>query len=88
MVAEALEYLLAKHPHIAESKAGHARVLGQIAFARSSLGDRKGAVATAGKAFRRWPIAPHAALALTHAGTGVEPAKLLAIVRKAGRGIT
>ncbi len=88
VVAEALEYLLAKHPHIAESKAGHARVLGQIAFARSSLGDRKGAVATAGKAFRRWPIAPHAALALTHAGTGVEPAKLLAIVRKAGRGIT
>lgn len=88
VVAEALEYLLAKHPEIAESKAGHARVLGQIAFARSSLGDRKGAVSMAAKAFRRWPYAPHAALALTHAGTGIEPTKLLAVVRKAGRGIT
>lgn len=88
VVAEALEYLLIKHPKITESRAGHARVLGQIAFARSSLGDRKGAVSMAAKAFRRWPYAPHAALALTHAGTGIEPTKLLAVVRKAGRGIT
>lgn len=88
VVAEALEYLLAKHPEIAESKAGHARVLGQIAFARSTLGEKHVALATAGQALRRWPLAPHAALAVTHAATGIDPRVLLGSVRKAGRGIT
>lgn len=88
VVAEALEYLLAKHPQIAESKAGHARVLGQIAFAHSTLGDKRAAYSTAGRALRRWPFAPHAALALTHAATGIDLRLLLGSVRKAGRGIT
>lgn len=88
VVAEALEYLLAKHPQISESRAGHARVLGQIAFARSTLGDRQAAMANARRAFSRWPLAPHAALALAHAASGVDPQLLLRLVRKAGRGIT
>lgn len=88
VVAEALEYLLEKHPQIAESRAGHARVLGQIAFARSTLGERSAAVSTAAAALRRWPVAPHATLALAHAATGVDPRLLLSSVRKAGRGIT
>lgn len=88
VVAEALEYLLAKHPQLAESKAGHARILGQIAFARSTLGDRSAAVSTAARALRRWPLAPHAALALAHAATGIDPRLLLGTARKAGRGIT
>lgn len=88
VVVEALEYLLAKHPEITESPAGHARVLGQIAFARSTLGHRQAAVVTAGRALRRWPLAPHAALALTHAATGIDPRVLLGVVQKTGRGIT
>jgi GT2 family glycosyltransferase len=88
VVAEALEYLLRTHPQIAESRAGHARVLGQIAFARSTMGERKHAMSIAGQAFRRWPVAPHAALAIIHAITGIDPRVLLASTRKAGRGIT
>lgn len=88
VVAEALEYLLAKHPQIAQSRQGHARVLGQIAFARSTMGQRKTALLTAGKAFRRWPIARHAALAVVQSATGVNPQLLLGLVRRAGRGIT
>jgi hypothetical protein len=88
VVSEALEYVLETHPQIAESRAGHARVLGQIAFAKSTMGERKEAIALAGKAFRRWPVAPHAALALVHASTGIDPRVLLASTRKAGRGIT
>jgi GT2 family glycosyltransferase len=88
VVAEALEYLLRRHPQIAESRAGHARVLGQIAFARSTLGERKQGLKIAGQAFRRWPVAPHAGLAVIHSVTGIDPRRLLASTRKAGRGIT
>jgi glycosyltransferase involved in cell wall biosynthesis len=88
VVAEALEYLLRTHPQIAESRRGHARVLGQIAFARSLMGQRREAFRIAVRAFARWPVAPHAALALVHAVTRVDPRLLLQSVRKAGRGIT
>jgi GT2 family glycosyltransferase len=88
VVAEALEYLLRTHPQIAESRPGHARVLGQIAFARSLMGQRGQALRLAARAFGRWPVAPHAALAVVHTVTGIDPRLLLASARKAGRGIT
>jgi glycosyltransferase involved in cell wall biosynthesis len=88
VVSDALEYLLRRHPQIAESRAGHARVLGQIAFAKSTMGQRREALKIAGRAFGRWPVAPHAGLAVVHSATGIDPRKLLASTRKAGRGIT
>ena len=88
VVAEALEYVLVTHPQLAESRRGHARVLGQIAFARSTMGERKEAMRLAGKAFTRHPVAPHAGLAIIHSTTGIDPRVLLGSVRKAGRGIT
>jgi Glycosyl transferase family 2 len=88
VVAEALEYVLDKHPQIQESRSGHARVLGQIAFARSLTGQRRLAIALALRAFGTWPVAPHAGLALVHAVAGIDPRLLLQSVRKAGRGIT
>jgi GT2 family glycosyltransferase len=88
VVAEALDYVLRTHPQIAQSRRGHARVLGQIAFARSLMGQRQQAFRLAARAFCRWPLAPHAALAMVHAVTGVDPRLLLASARKAGRGIT
>lgn len=88
VVSDALEYLLETHPQIAESRPGHARVLGQIAFAKSTMGERGEAMKVAGQAFRRWPVAPHAALAVVHSATGIDPRVLLGSVRKAGRGIT
>ena len=88
VVANALEYLLEQHPEIANSRAGHARVLGQIAFARSTMGQRRRATALALRALVRWPASPHAMLALVHATTGTDPRVLLGTVRKVGRGIT
>ena len=88
MVANALEYLLREHPEIATSRRGHARVLGQVAFARSTMGQRGPAVRTALRAVFRWPLAPHAVLALVHATTGADPRVLLGSVRRFGRGIT
>jgi hypothetical protein len=88
VVVNALEYLLAQHPEIATSRHGHARVLGQVAFARSTMGQRGPAAKTALYALSRWPVAPHAVLALIHAATGVDPRVLLGSVRRLGRGIT
>ena len=56
---------------IKTSRRGHARMLGQIAFARSTLGERRPAIALRGR--RRpcgGPISPHAYLALVQATTG------------------
>ena len=88
VVATALEYLLERHPEIATSRSGHARVLGQVAFARSTMGQRGPAIRIALHALVRWPVAPHAVLALVHATTGADPRVLLGSVRKLGRGIT
>jgi glycosyltransferase involved in cell wall biosynthesis len=88
VVANALEYLLSQHPEIATSRRGHARVLGQVAFARSTMGQRGPATRIALRAVARWPLAPHALLALVHATTGADPRVLLGSVRRFGRGIT
>ncbi|MDF2966616.1 MAG: glycosyl transferase family 2 [Nocardioidaceae bacterium] len=88
VVASALEYLLAGHPELAETRPGHARVLGQIAFAHATLGDRRTALRWAARALGRWPIAPHAALAVVVAVTGMSPQVALSVTRRVGRGIT
>lgn len=86
--ASALECLLEKHPEIVCSRRGHARVLGQIAFAWSSLGRRSAAVRLALTALMRWPAAPHAYLALLHATTGIEPKLMLRVARIFRRGLS
>lgn len=88
VTVEALEYLLDRHPEISQSRAGHARVLGQIAFARATLGDRRGATRWSGRALTTWPVAPHAYLALAQAATGVDPSVALRSARRFGRGLT
>lgn len=82
-----LEYLLAKHPEIATSPRGHARMLGQIAFSRSLLGERRRALRYAALAIARWPASPHAYLALAHVTTGVDRKHLLRAARLVGRGL-
>jgi glycosyltransferase involved in cell wall biosynthesis len=82
-----LEYLLAKHPDIAGSRRGHARLLGQIAFARSSLGDRGPALRNAVRALSRWPVSPYPYIALVHATTRVHPRQVLRAARLVGRGL-
>ena len=79
--ARGLEYMLAKHPDIAASPRGHARMLGQIAFARSLMGERGPAVRYAVKGLSRWPVSPHPYIALVHTATGVHPRHLLRAAR-------
>jgi glycosyltransferase involved in cell wall biosynthesis len=82
-----LEYLLAKHPEIAASPRGHARLLGQIAFSRSLLGERGQALRYAALALTRWPGSPYGYLALAHIATGVDRKHVLRAARLVGRGL-
>ena len=87
VTAAGLEYLLARHPEIAASPRGHARLLGQIAFSRSLLGQRGRALRYAATAIARWPASPHGYLALAHIVTGVDRKHMLRAARLVGRGL-
>jgi glycosyltransferase involved in cell wall biosynthesis len=86
--ATALEYLLEKHPDFRDRRRGHARILGQIAYARITGGQRARGLRIAGRALRRYPAAPHAWLAVAVAGPGVEPQRMLSAARRLGRGLS
>jgi len=83
----ALEYMLVKHPDIKASPRGHARLLGQIAFARSTLGERRQALPYAIKGLIRWPASPHPYIALVHIVTGIDPQHFRRVARRFGRGM-
>ncbi len=85
--ADALEYLLAKHQDFARHPRGHARVLGQIAYARGTAGDRRAALRYAGRSLRAYPLAPHGWLGLAST-TGVDPQRMLKVARSFGRGLS
>ena len=87
MTATALPYFLDKHPEISSSRRGHARILGQIAFAKSVHGERSTAARLAARALMRWPFSPHAYLALAHVATGVDPGHVQSLARRFGRGL-
>lgn len=87
VVAEALEYLLRTHPELEGSRRGHARILGQIAFARASLGERRAALGWIRKAVLRFPVAPQAGLALVQVVGRGDPTRLLKTARRVGRGL-
>lgn len=86
--ASALEYLLDKHPDFGHSRRGHARILGQIAYARAAAGERRVAARIAGRALRRHPAVPHAWLALAVAGPGADHGQMLTMARRFGRGLS
>jgi|SRR5579875_2001004 len=84
--AEGLECLLARHPDITTSRRGHARMLGQIAYARSSVGERGPALRYALKGLSRWPLSPHPYIALVQITTRIHPRYVLRAARLLGRG--
>ena len=86
--ATALEYLLEKHPDFRDRRRGHARMLGQIAYARAAAGERRRGARIAGRALTRHPVTPHAWLALAVAGPGIQPRQLLTAARRLGRGLS
>lgn len=88
VVSEALQHLLDTHPELRASRRGHARILGQIAFAEASLGHRAQGLRWARTALARWPLAPQAHLALVLLTTGADPRLLLRSARVVGRGLS
>lgn len=85
--ATGLEYLLAKHPDIKTSRRGHARMLGQIAFAHSALGERGPALRYAVRGLVRWPAAPHPYIALVHIAARIHPRHVQRAARLFRRGL-
>lgn len=85
--AVALEHFLVKHPDIAGSRRGNARITGQMAFARSCVGAREEALRYAATSLRSWPLSPHPYVALAHLATGVDPSRVQRAARLFGRGM-
>lgn len=83
----ALRALLDKHPDMAADRRGHARMLGQLAFAESSLGQRKEAKRLAVRSLARWPFSPHPYVALLQITTRMDPARVARLARRFGRGM-
>jgi glycosyltransferase involved in cell wall biosynthesis len=73
-IVAALDHLLAAHPELRTDRPGLARILGQQAFARASVGERRAAARTAAEALRSNPREARAYLALLVA-SGLVPSR-------------
>lgn len=79
-------WVLQRHPDIATSPIGHARVLAQIAFAHAALRERRAALRVAAESLRvRWRE-PRAYLAIL-AALGVPAPFILRVLHTRGRGV-
>lgn len=80
-------WILDRYPRIRDSSAGHARVLGQIAFAYAALGRRRQALRWCRRAVRSRPGEPRAYLAAAVAVGVLSPQRVLALLHRHGRGV-
>ena len=86
-IIEALDYLSAKHPEFAASKAGQAQLAGRRAFCEAALGRRGDAVRDAGRSIKlRWRE-PRGYLALLVASRLVSAPRLMDLAHRRGKGI-
>jgi hypothetical protein len=86
-LVDSLEYMLRRHPGIAEEARGAARVYGQLAFGSAAMGRRRAALGWVRRAMaRRWSE-PRAVLALAVAGGVVRPERVLAVLNGRGHGV-
>ena len=86
-LGDSLEWMLERHPGIAEDPRGAGRVYGQLAFTSAALGRRRQATRWAGRALRRRWSEPRAVIALAVAGGLVSPERVLSTLNRRGRGI-
>lgn len=86
-IADALRYLLAKHPQIASSPSGLARIEGQIAFALAAMGERADARKWAASAIRHDGRQLRAYAAYGIAARLLPAAWLVRVVNRRGRGL-
>ena len=82
-----LEWMLEKHPGIAQDDRGAARVFGQLAFGSAALGRRSAAARWARRAARRRPTEMRAYLALAVAGGIVSAESIMSFLHRRGRGL-
>ena len=82
-----LEWMLDRHPGIAQDDRGAARVFGQLAFGSAALGRRSAAARWARRAARRRPTEMRAYLALAVAGGVVKAESIMSFLHRRGRGL-
>lgn len=82
-----LEALAERHPEIVKSRRGHARLLGQIAYAQVSVGQRHIGLQNVRTGLSRWPLSPYPYVALLQFGLSAWPHTTSAIARGFGRGV-
>jgi glycosyltransferase involved in cell wall biosynthesis len=85
--AEALQYLLRKHPDFATIPAALGRIEAQVAFSLAGAGDGKGARTWAWRALQHNPKQVKAMLAIAISWKLITPQAVTKIVQKLGRGI-
>lgn len=86
MRIDGLQYILDRYPEFETEPVGLARITGQMAFAKASLGDRRGAFELAKKTLKLNPKEGRAALALAVAA-GVPSATVVSQLQKRGNSI-
>lgn len=86
MRIDGLQYILDRYPEFETEPVGLARIYGQMAFAKASLGDRKGAVDLAKKTLKLNPKEGRAGLALSVAA-GVPSATVVSQLQKRGMSV-
>lgn len=85
--AEALQYLLAKHPAFATSRTAIGRIEAQVAFALAASGQRSAARTWAGRSIRHDPWRPKAYLAFAVSLGVLSAGRVARIARRFGKGI-
>lgn len=86
-IADALRYLLGKHPELAADRQGLARIQGQIAFAEAALARRPAAYRASLHALRNNPRERRAYLALAVASGIVPATSIVRLANRRGHGI-
>jgi hypothetical protein len=86
-IADALTYLLGKHPELLSDPRGLARIQGQIAFAQAALAHRPAARRASWTALRNNPLERRAYLALAVASGIVPAASIVRLANRRGHGI-
>lgn len=86
MRIDGLQYILDRYPEFDSVPVGLARIYGQMAFAKASLGDRKGAIELAKKTLKLNPKEGRAGLALSVAA-GVPSATVVSQLQKRGMSV-
>lgn len=86
-IAEALEYMLAKHPEYADQPRGRANLRGRIAFAHAATGDRGAARRDAFRSLRDYPLDRRAWAALIVGTRLISAERAMNLAHRFGRGI-